>query len=59
MKIVITGALGHIGFRLIREIPRIFPETEIMMIDNLSTQRYCSMFNLPPEGRYRFIEGDI
>jgi len=59
MKIVVTGALGHIGSRLIRELPFSFPRCEILMIDNLLTQRYCSLFNLPKEGKYRFIEGDI
>jgi len=59
MKIVITGALGHIGSRLIRELPAACPGAEIIMIDNLSTQRYASLFNLPPEGRYRFIEADL
>ncbi len=58
-KIVITGALGHIGSRVIREVPKNFPETEIVMIDNLLTQRYCSLFNLPAQGKYRFIEADI
>jgi nucleoside-diphosphate-sugar epimerase len=29
------------------------------MIDNMLTQRYCSLFNLPVEGRYRFIEADV
>lgn len=59
MKIVITGALGHIGSRLIREVPGAFPDAEIVMLDNLSTQRYCSLFNLPPQGNYHFIEADI
>lgn len=59
MKIVVTGALGHIGSRLIRALPRAFPEGEIIMLDNLSTQRYCSLFNLPGGGNYRFIEGDV
>ncbi|HVO65648.1 MAG TPA: SDR family oxidoreductase [Syntrophales bacterium] len=59
MKILITGALGHIGSRIIRDIPMVFPEAEITMIDNLSTQRYSSLFHLPTLGRYRFIEGDV
>jgi len=59
MKIVITGALGHIGSRVIREMPSLFPGAEIVMLDNLSTQRYCSLFNLPSSGRYRFLEADI
>jgi len=58
-KIVITGALGHIGSRLIRVLPYTFPEAEIDLIDNLSTQRYCSLFNLPKNGKYRFLERDI
>jgi len=59
VKIVVTGALGHIGSRLIRELPVMFPEAEITMIDNLSTQRYCSLFNLPTSGRYCFLETDV
>jgi len=59
MKIAVTGALGHIGSRLIRELPAVFPEAEILMIDNLSTQRYCSLFNLPATGQYRFLEADV
>ena len=59
MKIVVTGALGHIGSRLIREIPCTLPEADIILLDNLSTYRYCSLFSLPAEGHYRFIEADV
>ncbi len=59
MKVVVTGALGHIGSRLIRELPAAFPGVQIVMVDNLSTQRYTSLFNLPAEGDYRFVEADI
>jgi nucleoside-diphosphate-sugar epimerase len=59
MKIVVTGALGHIGSHLIRELPTMFPETKIVMIDNLSTQRYCSLFNLPTLGRFCFLDADV
>lgn len=59
MKIVITGALGHIGSRLIRDLPLAFPNSEIILLDNLLTQRYCSLFNLPSEGYYHFIEADV
>ena len=59
MKIVVTGALGHIGSQLIRELPTMFPKAAIVAIDNLSTQRYCSLFNLPDLGQFDFLEADV
>ena len=57
-RILITGALGHIGSKLIHNIkPGEFEE--VHMIDNLSTQRYASLFNLPKGVNFKFIEGDI
>jgi len=58
-KIVVTGALGHIGSHLIRALPSAFPDSTIVLIDNFLCQRYCSLFNLPKKGQYQFIEGDI
>ena len=58
-KVFITGALGHIGSRILREIPTFYPEAQIVMLDNMSSQRYCSLFNLPVQGKYHFIEGDV
>jgi len=59
IRIVVTGALGHIGSRLIRDLPAAFPGAEIVMLDDLSTQRYCSLFNLSSNGNYSFLETDI
>lgn len=59
MKIVVTGALGHIGSALIRQLPLHFPDAEIVMLDNMMTQRYASLFDLPAVGRYQFIEADV
>lgn len=59
LKIIVTGALGHIGSRLIRELPAVFPGAEIVMVDNLMTQRYCSLYHLPATGRYHFVEADV
>ncbi len=59
MKLAVTGALGHIGSRLIRELPLLIPNASIVMIDDLSTQRYCSLFNLPPQASYTFIQDDL
>lgn len=59
MKIVVTGALGHIGSALVRQLPMHFPKAEIVMLDSMMTQRYASLFNLPAVGRYRFVEADV
>jgi len=59
MKIVITGALGHIGSKLIRELPSRITGSEFVLVDDLSAQRYCSLFNLPDSIHYHFYEMDV
>lgn len=58
MKIVITGALGHIGSALIRAF-KPGETSSLVLVDDLSTQRYCSLFSLPDGVPYRFFEGDV
>jgi len=59
MKILVTGALGHIGSAVIRKLPIAIDTVDgIVMIDNLSTQRFSSLYNLDSE-KYTFVEGDI
>lgn len=58
MKVVITGALGHIGSSLIRAIkPGDFEH--VVLLDDMLTQRYCSLFDLPEGVPFDFVEGDI
>src|SRR3990170_4157072 len=52
MKLLITGGLGHIGSKLVRTLPN-----EILLVDNLLTQRYCSLFGLPKN--VKFLEMDF
>ena len=56
MKVVVTGALGHIGSSLIRQLKGA---DEIIMVDNLLTQRYASLFDLPENKKYKFILADV
>jgi nucleoside-diphosphate-sugar epimerase len=44
---------------MIRDLAVQFPGAEILMIDNMMTQRFPSLFNLPITAQYRFIEGDV
>ena len=62
MNILITGGCGHIGSYLIRQFPlyyRVVPRLpyRVTVVDNLLTQRYCSLFDL--DRRIKFIEKDI
>jgi nucleoside-diphosphate-sugar epimerase len=57
-KLLITGALGHIGSRFIHALqPGDY--AEVVLLDNLATQRYCSLFNLPAGVPFRFVEADV
>ncbi|MFC1764319.1 NAD-dependent epimerase/dehydratase family protein [Planctomycetota bacterium] len=59
MNIVIAGALGHIGSQVVRDFSRMFPSAQITMVDNMMTQRYCSLFNLPKAATFHFLEADV
>src|SRR5690606_23208352 len=49
---------GHIGSKLLHGIrPGEFED--VLIVDNLSTQRHVSLFNLPAGVRFRFVEADM
>lgn len=58
MKVLISGALGHIGSYLIRELPKNIHLKKIYIVDNLDSQRFVSLFNLP-NSNYKFINKDL
>lgn len=55
--VLITGALGHIGSYLVREISR--EVSRVRLLDNLSSERYASLFDLPHDREYEFFAEDI
>lgn len=58
MNILITGALGHIGSKIIHSLkPGLFKQ--VCLMDNMATQRYSSLFNLPKNVFIKFYEEDI
>ena len=58
MKIAITGALGHIGSRLIHSL-RPGDYSGVLLIDNLATRRRNALFGLPAGVPFRFVEEDV
>lgn len=59
MRVVVTGALGYIGSRLIRDLAYASPGCEIVLLDNLASERYASLYDLPGRAHYYFIEADV
>lgn len=57
-RILITGALGHIGSGFIHQI-KPGEYTEVVLLDNMFTQRFPSLFNLPAGVNFTFIEDDV
>src|SRR3989344_3595982 len=58
-EILITGALGHIGASLIRNINNNLA-SEVLLLDNLESRRFPSLYHLPTKKyKYRFVRDDI
>ena len=59
MKILITGACGHIGSYLIENIYKVKKIKKVFLIDNFNTQRYQTLFNLNKKIKYSFFDIDL
>ena len=49
MKLLITGACGHIGSYLIEHVKKIKNIKEVILLDNFNAHRYHTIFNLNKE----------
>ena len=59
MKILITGACGHIGSYLSENIFKIKKISKTILIDNLKSNRFNSLFNFQKKNNLNFFVRDL
>ncbi len=58
MKILITGALGHIGSYVLKKICKNRKIKKIYLVDNISSQKFNIIFKIK-NTKFNFIYGDL
>ena len=59
MNLLITGACGHIGSYLAENIHKIKKIKKTILVDNLESNRFCSLFELDKKNRLKFYLRNI
>jgi len=59
MKIIITGACGHIGSFLSQNLNKIKKVKKTILIDNMITNKHNSIFNLSKKPDFEFYDRDL
>jgi UDP-glucose 4-epimerase len=59
MKLIITGACGHIGSYLAERMYLIPKIKKTILIDSLESNRHCSLFNISNKNNLSFFQIDL
>ena len=59
MKLLITGACGHIGSYIVEHVHKINKIKEVLLIDNFNAHRYHTLFNLNKKINFKFYNLDL
>jgi UDP-glucose 4-epimerase len=59
MSLLITGACGHIGSYLAENIHKIKKIKKTILVDNLESNRFCSLFELRKKNKLKFYLRNI
>ena len=55
MKVLITGACGHIGSFLAENIHKVKGISKVILVDNLKSNRFNSLYNLEKKNNLSFF----
>ena len=59
MKVLITGACGHIGSFLVENIHKIKSISKIILVDNLKSNRFYSLYHFEKKNNLNFFLRDL
>ena len=59
MNLLITGCCGHIGSYLADNVYKIKKIKKTILVDNIKSNRFCSLFNLSKNNKLKFYLRDV
>ena len=59
MRLLVTGACGHIGSYIVHNVHKIKKIKEVLLLDNFNTLRYSSLFNINSNKKFKFYNIDL
>jgi len=59
MNLLITGCCGHIGSYIAQNVYKIKKIKKTVLIDNIKSNRFCSLFNLKKKNNLKFLLRDV
>ena len=59
MNLLITGCCGHIGSYIAENVHKIKKVKKTILVDNIKSNRFCSLFNLKKNNNLKFYLRDV
>ena len=59
MNLLITGSCGHIGSYIAENVYKIKKIKKTIIVDNIKSNRFCSLFNLKKNNNLKFFLRDV